>query len=442
MKKFYALRLVDSAYQVEFPFYCMDAESKEEVEQAIDAINHSNLTPEQVSGMLGVILANIDDELFSSEEKTNLFGEITPAEETAPYAIELGENTIPLLYNFIPNAIDGECVEWKYTVAAENSHELEDLKEKLAEAERAMEAAMSFDEAVVPFQNLPLAEDSTTWDQEDARAKLKDWANGDMSKYKRGFVWYDAEKADNYTSYKFPIATIINSKLTAVPGAISAAAGRLAGSKIPAGDKPGVKAHLNKYYKKMGKPYPGESYEDMEFAAGTLDADNIIKEAVAKKTSELESKVDSLNETVSQKDSMIASLQEAAVELKAYKHYSLAREAAELASKLEKPVAKDKLLDDLCALFVTRTDESLKDTIADLKLELDSVDESGSSIKVESITNPLGVVADAGASGSDPIVPDETFTQTLQETIEESEDDVYTVYLQRLNQGRDKKASA
>lgn len=117
--------------------------------------------------------------------------------------------------------------------------------------------------AVVPFQDLPLADKDREWDAGEARKRLADWAGDDMDKYRKGFLWYDEENADNLTAYKLPIADVIDGRLYAVPRAIIAAAAAIQGARggvdIPASDVPGVKNHIEKYYKKMDKTPPWKS---------------------------------------------------------------------------------------------------------------------------------------------------------------------------------------
>lgn len=114
---------------------------------------------------------------------------------------------------------------------------------------------------VVPFQNLPVDMDKA-WDAGAARARLAKWAGGpdkegmDWTKYRRAFLWFDSGEPENFGSYKFPIADIVNGKLTAIYAAISAAAGRLGATDIPAGDVARMRTHLGKYYKKMDKEPP------------------------------------------------------------------------------------------------------------------------------------------------------------------------------------------
>lgn len=117
--------------------------------------------------------------------------------------------------------------------------------------------------AVVPFQDLPLADKDREWDASEARKRLADWAGDDMDEYRKGFLWYDEENADNLTAYKLPIADVIDGRLYAVPRAIIAAAAAIQGARggvdIPASDVPGVKNHIEKYYKKMDMTPPWKS---------------------------------------------------------------------------------------------------------------------------------------------------------------------------------------
>jgi hypothetical protein len=103
---------------------------------------------------------------------------------------------------------------------------------------------------------LPMAAAGTSWDAGAARAALKKWATKgdgtiDVAKYGRAFLFHGTP-ANLLGSYKFPIATIINGKLTAVPNAIRAAKGRLAGSSIPAAAKARIASILSGYSSRLG----------------------------------------------------------------------------------------------------------------------------------------------------------------------------------------------
>jgi len=122
--------------------------------------------------------------------------------------------------------------------------------------------------AVVPYQDLPLADRDRRWDSNAAKGRVRAWAGADegltspsiINKYKKCFVWYDREIADTFAAYKLPISDIIDGRLTAVPRAIFAAAAAVQGARggvdIPEAEIPGVKRHLNRYYAKMDLESP------------------------------------------------------------------------------------------------------------------------------------------------------------------------------------------
>lgn len=121
--------------------------------------------------------------------------------------------------------------------------------------------------AVLPFQDLPLADMETPWDGNAARMRVREWAGGednmDWEKYRRAFVWYDAENPELFGSYKLPIADVIDGRLKAVPRGVFAAAAAVQGSRggvdIPDRDIAGVKNHLARYYEKMDRTPPWSS---------------------------------------------------------------------------------------------------------------------------------------------------------------------------------------
>jgi HK97 family phage prohead protease len=141
-----------------------------------------------------------------------------------------------------------------------------------------LEAQVIAVKTVVPFQDLPLADEGRAWDADAARARVARWASSDGSgdkdkidwgKYRKAFVWYDAENAENFGAYKLPIADVIEGRLYAVPRAIFAAAAAVQGARggvnIPDADIPAVKRHLERYYKKMDRQPPwAEKQGDMD----------------------------------------------------------------------------------------------------------------------------------------------------------------------------------
>jgi HK97 family phage prohead protease len=131
------------------------------------------------------------------------------------------------------------------------------------------EAVITSVKAVVPFQDLPLASMDRAWDKLKALARVRRWAGGpskeDMnwSKYRKAFLWYDADDPESFGAYKLPIADVIDGQLKAVPRAIFAAAAAIRGARggvnIPESDVPKIKSHLAKYYRKMDRTPPWET---------------------------------------------------------------------------------------------------------------------------------------------------------------------------------------
>ncbi|MGE4334588.1 MAG: HK97 family phage prohead protease [Pigmentiphaga sp.] len=125
--------------------------------------------------------------------------------------------------------------------------------------------------AVVPFQDLPLADDDQEWDAAAATGRVRRWAGGpekeeiDWGKYRKAFLLYDPDDSENYRAYKLPIADVIDGRLKAVPRGIFAAAAVLMGARggveeFDEGDIEKAKRHLARYYEKMDRepPWAGE----------------------------------------------------------------------------------------------------------------------------------------------------------------------------------------
>lgn len=119
--------------------------------------------------------------------------------------------------------------------------------------------------SVVPYKDLPIADKGTSWSASLAEKRIKEFTGSSenpSASYKNAFLWYDSENAENFGSYKLPIADVISGKLMAVPKAIQSAAAAIHGARggvnIPESDRSGVIANINKYYKKMGEDSPLE----------------------------------------------------------------------------------------------------------------------------------------------------------------------------------------
>jgi hypothetical protein len=117
--------------------------------------------------------------------------------------------------------------------------------------------------AVTTFRDLPLADRDREWDGDAAEKRVRKWAGVQEepnAKYRDAHVWYDADKKDNFGSYKLLIADVVDGRLRVVPRAVMAAAAVMQGSRggidLPKHDIDRVKSHLAKYYRKMGDEAP------------------------------------------------------------------------------------------------------------------------------------------------------------------------------------------
>lgn len=114
------------------------------------------------------------------------------------------------------------------------------------------------DKGVTGAINLPLAERGRPWDAGAAEQRVRSWAGAEdkpNAKYRRAFFWYDADKPENFTSYKLQFADVIDGKLTAVPRGIFAVANVLQGARggvdISEADQNEAKDRVSRYYAKM-----------------------------------------------------------------------------------------------------------------------------------------------------------------------------------------------
>lgn len=119
--------------------------------------------------------------------------------------------------------------------------------------------------AVTTFQDLPLADRDREWDGDAAEKRVRKWADaqdGPNAKYRDAHVWYDADKKENFTSYKLLIADVVDGRLKAVPRGFMAAGNVMQGARggvdLPESDITRVKGHLARYYEKLGEAAPWE----------------------------------------------------------------------------------------------------------------------------------------------------------------------------------------
>lgn len=127
-------------------------------------------------------------------------------------------------------------------------------------------AVLTSVKAVVPFADLPLADRDRSWDADGAVARWRRASGSEdepNARYRDAFVWFDRENADEFGSYKLPVADVVDGTLTAVPRAIFAAAAAIEGARggvlIPDDDMDAVRAHLSRYYAKMRRAFDDDS---------------------------------------------------------------------------------------------------------------------------------------------------------------------------------------
>lgn len=103
---------------------------------------------------------------------------------------------------------------------------------------------------------LPINEDtSISWDGAEAEMRIREWADAmdaPNAKYRSAFLWYDEEKPENFTSYKFLIADVFDGEAQVVYRAVSAVMailnGGRGGTNIPDADKRDIYETLREYY--------------------------------------------------------------------------------------------------------------------------------------------------------------------------------------------------
>src|SRR5437868_12455180 len=100
--------------------------------------------------------------------------------------------------------------------------------------------------------SLPLSDRDRTWDKAKAQASLS------PAQFADAHFWRDGP-ADQITSYKFPFAEVIDGKLTAVWGGVTAGAQRLSSAKGV--DVDAIQSKMGAYYDKAEKQYNDDSIE-------------------------------------------------------------------------------------------------------------------------------------------------------------------------------------
>jgi len=169
-----------------------------------------------------------------------------------------------------------ELLEWSLVPIPANQSALR-LAVKCLECEDAGKAA-------VPYKNTPLAPENMPWDAAAARKRVRDWADGDIAKYKQAFAWQRlGEDANNLRTYVGPHHDIVDGQLRTVWRGVMAAMGALVfgarGGRIAdENERRAVYGHLRRHYADFGKDAPefrNPSEAEIKAAFGVYATDGI-----------------------------------------------------------------------------------------------------------------------------------------------------------------------
>lgn len=113
---------------------------------------------------------------------------------------------------------------------------------------------------VVPFSGTDILLESKDWDASAALKRIKEWADGDMAKYKQAFAWYDENNQDRFTAYKLPHhdveAGVLKTSWRGTAAAMAVLLGARGSVDLPDAEKRGVYNHLKKHYSQFEKDTP------------------------------------------------------------------------------------------------------------------------------------------------------------------------------------------
>lgn len=160
-----------------------------------------------------------------------------------------------------PNAL----VERDFNLQSAYFKSLKEKVEKGEELNPEEPVTEEEEKGAISYSKLPLADMNYRWDKARALKRIQKWAvkrdgSLDPAKLKKCFRWYDTEKPTNITSYKLPIADIINGEphkvWNAVRAAMAALLGARGGINVPDADKKKIYNALSKDYKDFGKDPP------------------------------------------------------------------------------------------------------------------------------------------------------------------------------------------
>lgn len=108
---------------------------------------------------------------------------------------------------------------------------------------------------------LPVADESRNWHGDAAKGRISRWADGDLRRYRQGFLWWDNNFPELRTSYQLPVADVVDGKLMLVPRGVNAVAAMVAsapgGINVPAAEMPEIQAIVSALQERLGKREDG-----------------------------------------------------------------------------------------------------------------------------------------------------------------------------------------
>ena len=181
------------------------------------------------------------------------------------------------------------------------------------------EARISSVKSVSPFQDLPIADRSVQWNEDESLNRLKSFTKSDecpTERFRDGFLLYNPEKSEEFSQYRLGFVDVIEGKIVAIPRAIFKAAFQIikGGIELPEAELNEVQYNIEKYYKKLGLESPfGESIDvtivdsceslsDIESLLKTRGFTKASSKAIISKSKSFDGRDDSLIDENSDRD--------------------------------------------------------------------------------------------------------------------------------------------
>tara|TARA_R110000824_G_scaffold97450_2_gene232936 strand:- start:3177 stop:4241 length:1065 start_codon:yes stop_codon:yes gene_type:complete len=103
-----------------------------------------------------------------------------------------------------------------------------------------------------------LANRNRSWDSDAAIARVRKFTESieePSNDYRKAFLYFNPEEAENFSGYKLPIADIVDGRMAAIPRGIFSAAGvmngAMGGVDLPNRDRAAITRKINRYYNVM-----------------------------------------------------------------------------------------------------------------------------------------------------------------------------------------------